>query len=317
MRKSISRRTAIALEMALGLIIFASIVSGCFQTVGAALDVTATPGQSIPALQFTPSPPPAVQPTAFVIQPTQTTAGLFPPTSAPTPVAPVAVAQAATATQDNSQLFNDPAVTETLVQMTRNAQATQILAGVTQTAEFENTLAATQLGTGLPPGVAPVVATPIPGQPAVAGTPQGTPGAPGSGAAGTITGDCIYTVVEGDRIFRIALRFGLTTAQVARANGIVNADLISVGQRLTIPDCNTPKTPVPVPAAGVGDTTGGTATAGAPATTGASGQNYVVQEGDTLYGIATKFGVKVMALAQANNITNINLIYIGQTLVIP
>src|SRR5262249_31668900 len=159
----------------------------------------------------------------------------------------------------------------------------------------------TQLGTGLPPGVAPAT-TAAPGRPlpAVTGTPQGTPGAPGSGAAGPITGDCIYTVVEGDRLFRIAGRFGLTTAQVARGNGIVNPDMISVGQRLTIPDCNTPKTPTPVAAESGGGNAGTNPTA-APAA-GGSGQSYVVQEGDTLYGIATKFGVKVTALAQANNI---------------
>jgi LysM repeat protein len=44
---------------------------------------------------------------------------------------------------------------------------------------------------------------------------------------------------------------------------------------------------------------------------------YVVQRGDTLFGIATHFGVTVAALAAANGITNLNLIYVGQSLIIP
>jgi LysM repeat protein len=45
--------------------------------------------------------------------------------------------------------------------------------------------------------------------------------------------------------------------------------------------------------------------------------SYVVQRGDTLAGIAAKSGVSMAALAQANGIQNVNLIYVGQVLVIP
>ncbi len=44
---------------------------------------------------------------------------------------------------------------------------------------------------------------------------------------------------------------------------------------------------------------------------------YVVQAGDTLAGIAARFGVSISAIARANNITNPNRIYVGQRLVIP
>ncbi len=44
---------------------------------------------------------------------------------------------------------------------------------------------------------------------------------------------------------------------------------------------------------------------------------YVVQPGDTLYGIALKYGVSVSSLQEANGITDPTLLQIGQELVIP
>lgn len=44
---------------------------------------------------------------------------------------------------------------------------------------------------------------------------------------------------------------------------------------------------------------------------------YIVQPGDTLFTIAQKFNTTVDAIARANNITNINVIYVGQILTIP
>jgi LysM repeat protein len=73
-------------------------------------------------------------------------------------------------------------------------------------------------------------------------------------------------------------------------------------------------------------TAGGVPAAGAALTGGANGQTltnaagqtvYVVAQGDRLFRIALKFGVSVSALAAANGITNFNLIYPGQQLIIP
>ena len=44
---------------------------------------------------------------------------------------------------------------------------------------------------------------------------------------------------------------------------------------------------------------------------------HFVRRGDTLYRIAWRYGSNVYAIAQANGIWNINLIYAGRTLCIP
>jgi LysM repeat protein len=47
------------------------------------------------------------------------------------------------------------------------------------------------------------------------------------------------------------------------------------------------------------------------------GKQYVVQDGDTLFGIALQYGVTIEALAAANKIGNPDMIRPGQTIVIP
>jgi LysM repeat protein len=63
----------------------------------------------------------------------------------------------------------------------------------------------------------------------------------------------------------------------------------------------TPGTPVPL----------------TPTVAAGGGQTYIVREGDSLSGIASRFGVSQEAIQQANNITDPNSIYAGQELIIP
>ncbi|CAG1013902.1 MAG: LysM peptidoglycan-binding domain-containing protein [Anaerolinea sp.] len=192
-------------------------------------------------------------------------------------------------------------------QATLNAQATQIITIITATAASNMTATAQALGIGQPVLPSGPTATFLP--PAIlvgSGTPTyppGTPGFAGSGAAGPIDAGCRYTVVAGDRLLRIALRFGASLSRIAALNGIVNRDMLRPGQVLVIPNCGLPTVPPP-------------AVTSVPPATG-EGRIYVVQEGDTLWRIAQRFGVRVMTLAQVNGIENISLIYIGQRLVIP
>ncbi|ANU27648.1 polysaccharide deacetylase [Planococcus versutus] len=104
-----------------------------------------------------------------------------------------------------------------------------------------------------------------------------------------------YTVKSGDTLYSIAKKYNVTVKALAKANNITNYNLIRVGQVLTIPG----KTPSP------------------PVTPPAPSAKYTVKAGDTLYSIARTYKVTVSALAKANNITNYNLISVGQVLKIP
>ena len=116
-------------------------------------------------------------------------------------------------------------------------------------------------------------------------------GIPGAGAAPPCDGQ-VHVVQPGETISAIAMRYGITTAGLTRANGIVNPNRIYVGQRLGIP------------------------TAGSAGTT-SSGAYHTIRRGENLYTIAAHYGVSADALARANGISNPHLIYAGQRLQIP
>ena len=99
-------------------------------------------------------------------------------------------------------------------------------------------------------------------------------------AAGT------YIVQSGDTLSGIADKFNTTYQTLATLNGIANPNVIMPGQVLKV--------------------------------TGQVDNQavYYVQAGDTLSAIASKFGKTVNSLASANNISNPNIIYVGQKLVI-
>jgi len=120
---------------------------------------------------------------------------------------------------------------------------------------------------------------------------------------GTILGSdggyLIYIVARGDTVKGLAARFGLTVDSILASNpAITNVNLIYEGQRLTIyvaaPPPNNPPPPPP------------------------SGQVYYAQRGDTLRKIAARFSTTVNALLQLNpQISNPNLIYVGQAITVP
>ena len=117
---------------------------------------------------------------------------------------------------------------------------------------------------------------------------------------GMPAGSQSYVVKSGDTLWKIATMYGVTVQQIVTVNNISNANLIYVGQVLTIPGtaATPPTTPTKPPA---------------PSTD----TKYTVKSGDTLTKIAAVYGVTVQQLVAANKITNPNLVYVGQVLLIP
>lgn len=97
-----------------------------------------------------------------------------------------------------------------------------------------------------------------------------------------------YTVKKGDTLSEIAKEYGTTVDKIATLNNISNTNLIYVGQYLVVPT-----------------------TSNANVSTATT---YTVKNGDTLSGIANKFGTTYQKLAEINGISNPNKIYAGQVL---
>lgn len=80
--------------------------------------------------------------------------------------------------------------------------------------------------------------------------PTGTIIAPPPQPTTAPAGETVHVVQPGENLFRVALKYGLSTAFLASYNGITNPNLIYVGQRIRIPSGAPaqPVTPVPVSA---------------------------------------------------------------------
>ncbi len=122
-----------------------------------------------------------------------------------------------------------------------------------------------------------------------------------------------YIVQAGDTLFRIAQRFSTTVSALAQANNIVNPNLIFVGQRLRIPSGGgASATSTAAPA-----TVTATFTRTATHTPVPGAVRYTVRAGDTLFRIAVRNNTTVARLVELNNISNQNLIFVGQVLQLP
>ncbi len=116
---------------------------------------------------------------------------------------------------------------------------------------------------------------------------------------GQSTASLVYTVQSGDVLIDIALRYNLKLADLILANNLPNPNLIFPGQQLILP--GVPPEPPTLPET--------------PATQ--ADQYHPVQPGETLFIIASRYGVSMGAIIQANNLVEPDVIQVGQTLKIP
>lgn len=116
-----------------------------------------------------------------------------------------------------------------------------------------------------------------------------------------------HTVIEGENLWTIAEKYyksGYNWVDIAKENNLIDAGLIEVGQKLTIPKAQpilttqetTEKPAVSIP------------------------ENYTVKTGDSLWDIAVNVyqdGYRWVDIAKANNLANPDIIHSGNVLVLP
>ncbi len=130
--------------------------------------------------------------------------------------------------------------------------------------------------------------------------------------AGSLAGSVVveaaglmYVVRQGDTLYQISLRYGVPVGAIASVNGLDDPARLIPGQLLKIPDTGTREY----------------GNAGTQHTVSRGAQPALiavhrVRSGDTLLGIAARYGVTVDAIKQANGLWT-NVILPGQQLAIP
>ncbi|HZJ83141.1 MAG TPA: LysM peptidoglycan-binding domain-containing protein [Clostridia bacterium] len=98
-----------------------------------------------------------------------------------------------------------------------------------------------------------------------------------------------YIVQPGDTLYSIARKHNTTVDAIVAANPGINPNLIFPGQIVMIPSSTNPP----------------------------QGTEYVVQPGDTLYGIAARHNVDLQELIHVNGIQPPYIIHPGQKIIIP
>ena len=96
-----------------------------------------------------------------------------------------------------------------------------------------------------------------------------------------------YTIKAGDNLTRIADQYNTTVEEIVTLNNIETPNKISINQEIELPKSK------------------------------AKFVNHSVKTGDTLGAIASRYGTTVRKLAQANDIANINEIFVNQQIKVP
>ena len=106
-----------------------------------------------------------------------------------------------------------------------------------------------------------------------------------------------HQVQKGETLYSISRKYGISVGELCSANNISTSSVIKTGQNLKIPTKNLSEK-------STNEKVEKTDT-------------YIVKKGDTLYGIAKRFGVSVETLTIMNKMSGSKTIKVGQTLIVP
>ena len=115
------------------------------------------------------------------------------------------------------------------------------------------------------------------------------------GASALATGGATHTVVDGDTLSQLAERYATSVSELTRINQIADPNLIIVGDELQTESAPIDATPA----------------------IDASTLSYTVVEGDTIEDIAAQFDTTVADVVALNDLSNPDLLQIGQVLLVP
>jgi LysM repeat protein len=144
--------------------------------------------------------------------------------------------------------------------------------------------------------------------------------AAGAAASPLDQGPGVHIVKAGETLSSIAAQYGVSVEAIMQANKLRDPGYIFAGQWLTIPGATASAMTqaVPSPTAPLVAPTTVAAVAATPAPAAASTSDiYTVRPNDTLGDIALRYNTTVSAIAEANGISPLRDIYVGQKLRIP
>ena len=141
----------------------------------------------------------------------------------------------------------------------------------------------------------------IVGQTLTVGGTNSTTATSTSDSTTTNTTTSTYTVKSGDTVAKIAAAYGVSVSDIKSWNSLSNVNLILVGQTLSVKGATSTATTT---------TQQTTQTAASATATG----TYTVKSGDTLSKIASQLGTTVANIQSLNSLSNVNVLYVNQTL---
>ena len=116
-----------------------------------------------------------------------------------------------------------------------------------------------------------------------------------------------HLVKKGETLYGIAKKYQITISELKAANNLSDKDVLKAGQKLVIPSADIEN------AATLSSTNSSTYTSNSSSKT----ETYIVQKGDTLYGIAKKYDIKVSEIYSLNGMSQKDVLKVGQKLKVP